>query len=141
MGFVPFVLGQRDFYSEQQIKESIRDSKNFDPTKENPSDADALLIFETSKQQTWIVSTSERLYCILDDIREEKPHINWSMQRDRVLSQDQLLLEIETKEHTNTTGLVDIGTDHKNWLYSKKLFASKSVDENIRELIKKQMLE
>ena len=62
-------IGRSDFASPEEIKEFIRRSKNFDKSKEDPSTAHPLLIFKTSKQQTWLVATPERLYCVLDDLR------------------------------------------------------------------------
>ena len=132
-------LGYRDFMSKSEITSFIRKSKHFDAQKEDPKDAGALLIFQTSKQQTWIVSTSERLYCILDDIRKDNPNINWSMPKDAILKGNRMTLDITTREKSDKTGLVDIGSKHRNWLFTKWLFENTKIEDRIQDLIYRKM--
>jgi hypothetical protein len=131
--------GREDFESELGIKEFVRNSKSFNSQAEDPHKAEALLIFSTSKQHTWLVCTKERLYCILDDIRKDRPHINWSMEKSSLISGGEVTIKIRTREKSEFTGLVDIGDEHPHWLYTKRLFASQSVESQIRSLIKRNM--
>ncbi len=66
------VLGYRKFWDEPEIRELIAQSRDFNPP-ESVDASKSLLIFPTSKQQTWLASSSTRLYCILDDVRRPTP--------------------------------------------------------------------
>ncbi len=129
-----------NFHSEQEVQQFIVHSKNYDAGKESPIDAGALVIFETSKQKTWLVTTQERLYCILDDIREPAMHINWSIRKNLVVSDNSVKLDIKTKDNTAVTGRIDIGENHKNWLYSKSLFKKRDISSEIGKLITTNMI-
>jgi hypothetical protein len=134
MRFSDVLSGRSDFASRPDVIRYVENSKNFDPRKEDLADAKALLLFSTSKQHTWLVSTSERLYCILDDIRKERLHINWSMPRWRLLDRP-LTQNLTVKDNTPNTGLVDITEDHKDWLYTKRLFSDVPVEKQIADLV------
>jgi len=103
------ILGYRNFWGEEEIKELIRRSKAFDSANESPSSSLSLLIFQTSKQQTWLVSTSERLYCILDDIRKPRPKIQWSSKKQSLSPDGNYESVIVTGPKSEKSGLVDIG--------------------------------
>ena len=64
MNLVESLLGYRSFASESEIRRSIEQSKYYDSSKESPEEAGSLLIFDTSRQHTWLVATGERLYFI-----------------------------------------------------------------------------
>lgn len=132
--------GRDEFESKTAIIELIKNSKNFDPRMEDPQKADALLIFSTSKQHTWLVASSERLYCILDDVRKERPHINWSMPRAQLVSGGEVTVNIKSRPHMEYSGLVDVGDAHRNWLYTKRLFSDAPIEQRIRELIENNMV-
>lgn len=140
MRLAELLLNPDRFWDEEAIKQFITHSKNFDASKEVPADADALLMFETSKQKTWLVSTHERMYCILDDTRKDKPHINWSMARNRLVDGNNVTINVNAREKSKKTGLVDISDQHKDWLYTKQLFSDESVVDAITGLISKQMI-
>jgi hypothetical protein len=129
-----------DFASEEKIIESIRRSKNFDPATEDSRRADALLIFSTSKQHTWLVATTERLYCIRDDLRQTQPRVNWSMQRRQLVSNGRIIATIRSRPRSEESGLLDISERHRDWLYTKRLFRDSSIEENVRALITSQMI-
>ena len=126
------------FYDEKEIKGIIRTSKNYS-SEENTDSAEALLIFKTSKQRTWLIATDKRLYCVLDDYRKPQPSVMWSKKRDNIFSQGNMSLNIQTRDYKQNTGLVDIGTDHKDWLFSKSLFINNKISDSIIDLIKKKM--
>jgi hypothetical protein len=136
-----FFLGRGQFKSADEVAETVRQSKNFDDSEEDPSNAGALLIFQTSKQQTWLVATRKRLYCILDDLGRAFTRVEWSMPRKKLVAQGNLLVRIKARDRTGRTGLVDIGDEHCNWLFSRKLFTNETVESRIRDLITRQMLE
>jgi hypothetical protein len=136
-----FATLREDFESDEGISRCISNSKNFNPETENPSGADPLLIFSTSKQRAWFVATSERLYCIVDDLRKEKPRINWSIPKRKLVSDETVSVKLITREKNELSGFIDIGGTHPNWLYTKRLFVDDHVKNQIRSLIKRKMID
>lgn len=132
--------GRLDFKSKSEIIEFVRNSKNFDPEGENLEQAVALLFFITSKQYTWFVATKKRLYCILDDIRKDAPHINWSMSRQALVAGDKVVVNVSSREKSEFTGLLDIGDEHRGWLYTKRLFSKEPVENRFRKFIAGAMI-
>ncbi len=144
MVFAEFFDYDSEFISESEIKNYIKNSINFKADLENPDDSEALSIFQTVKQKTWLVSTNRRLYCILDDIRKEKPHINWSIQKSDLVDGSKIIIDLithETRKKYKTIGCVDIGQNHKNWLYSKPMFKDQDIVESIKMLIYRNMVD
>lgn len=134
-----FFLGRGELKSPIEIIAAIRESPDFDPRKEDIADAEALLIFQTSKQQTWLVATRTRLYCVLDDLRRSFRPVRWSLGAERLTRNGLLTVEISERPNTERTGLLDIG-ERRSWLYSKKLFTNKSIEDEVKDLIRRQML-
>lgn len=133
-------MGERPFADIAGIKQAITRSKNYSLDGTRPAEAAALLFFQTRVQQTWLVRTANRLYCILDDVRKPAPHINWSMAiTDLIDANDgSLKIEISARQREKSgqsIGYLDIGDNHKGWLYSKKLFASEPVAARISRFI------
>lgn len=117
----------RDFLTEAAVKRHISASVNY--KGESPKSAKSLLIFRTSTQQTWLISTPVRLYCILDDRRKADAHIQWSMPIGRARS-----ASLRKKDYREKTGMVDIG-ERKNYLYTKELFSDSDIISELKELI------
>ncbi len=130
------ILGYRKFFCETDIRNLISRSKNFDISNESPEQAKSLLIFQTSKQQTWLVSSSIRLYCILDDVRKSKLSIQWSLPKTSIGNNGNYDDAISCRQKTEKTGYVDIGWQHKNWLYTKQFFIQTPINEQINQLMK-----
>lgn len=92
-----------------------------------------LRIFKTDRQETWLIATPGRVYCLLDDERTQRDDtlIQW---RQEVTN---LPLPVGTRPSARyeTLGLLDIG-DRQNWLYSKNLFADpEDLEARVAELI------
>lgn len=133
MKFQDFFDSDAGFRNTNDIKSAIKMSKNYEG--EDPDSAKLLKIFSTSKQRTYLVATNLRLYCILDDVRKNSPHINWSMGRGDIKDDNRIKLNITSRDKTDKTGLVDIGEKHKRWLYTKELFLSKNIEASIEEFL------
>ena len=131
----------RQFYTVEEIKQSIKKSKNYRLDQSDPSSAVPLLIYQSRLQQTWLLKTLRRLYCILDDIRKPEPHVNWSMAITEVLDGNggiRLQFKARPPEGENqTTGKLDFGPSHKDWLYSTKLFTIRPIEEEITAFLLK----
>ncbi|MEX0344415.1 MAG: hypothetical protein AB3N20_05800 [Rhizobiaceae bacterium] len=130
----------RPFAGVGDIKQAIAKSKNYALDGTDPEEASALLFFQTRVQQTWLVRTAKRLYCILDDVRKPAPHINWSTAIGDLVNANDGSLKIEIGERnraksSQSIGYLDIGDNHKGWLYSKKLFASEAVVPRVERFI------
>jgi hypothetical protein len=124
-------LGFRSFATEQEIKDCVARSAPTLRGAENYKHARALLIFSTSKQQTWLIRTNERLYLVLDDRRKDDPKMQWS-----VLLAESRNFEIKTKpDYTRRSGLVDFDPRHRDWLYTKRLFQEDDITIAIKRLI------
>ena len=138
MSLVESLLGYRNFAGEHEICRRIEQSKFYDSSKESTEDAASLLIFETSRQHTWLVATEERLYFVIDDIRKPSPRIGRSVHRNELrLEPDGRdgRVAVNTRPKSDRTGLVDIGLRRRGWLYSKRLFSELRIDSAVNELL------
>ena len=97
------LLGHRSFWTEDRIRSLV-----------NAEVEKSFLIFQTSKQQTWLLKTADSLTCILDDARKPEPQVQWSLDLSEVDS-------VRARPISGKSGLVDIGS-RKNWYYSNNLF-------------------
>jgi hypothetical protein len=134
-----FFLGKVEFKTSDEIIETVRQHRDFDPQHENLDSAEAILIFQTSKQQTWLVATNLRLYCVLDDLEKSSTRVQWSIPIEKIADKNgQLKINVQTRDKTERTGLLDIG-ERRNWLFSKKLFASDPIERKIGDLVAHQL--
>lgn len=128
------LLGRRDFYTQNDIICHVRKSKNYNSSKENLDQAKVLKIFHTSKQKTWLILTNERMYCILDDNREEMPHVRWSIPKSDIIDGNKISIDIKIRDCSEKSGIVDIGSK-VGWKFSKKLFTKVDIKKSIEKLI------
>lgn len=75
-----------------------------------------MLLFENSYQRTWLVITERVVACVLDDI--EKPA---SYEPFRWQCRHRFALPVETESYEKTVGLIHLGPEHRDWLYSLRL--------------------
>ncbi len=136
MNLIESLLGYRSFSSELEIREAVKTSRSHDSSSESSDDASSLLIFETSRQHTWLVATSERVYFILDDVRKPAPQIKRAVRRGDLQVGPDGRIAVDTQSRSTSTGLVDIGLRRRGWLYSKDLFSSRRpIEHAIDELL------
>jgi hypothetical protein len=131
------LFGKGEFKSRDEIIELIEKSDHFDPNLEGTERAKALLIFQTSIQQTWLIATNQRLYCVLDDLEKGFTNVQWAIDRDRLVANNKVKVHISTRDYPQESdiGLVKIEVRDEWWLYSKKLFTSESIEKQIKNLI------
>ncbi len=132
------IIGYRDFASEQEIKAHIKKSPSYSLEEEN-DEKNLMLLFHTTKQKTWIVASKMRLYCILDDVRKERPKITWSIPKVDIIEEEDLKIEIKARNRIQKkrTGSIDFGEDHQRWLYSRDLLGnSESAKMKVQEFLK-----
>ncbi len=141
-----FFEGRDELLSEKEIIGQIREAPEFDAARETVEKAEALLLFQTSRQQTWLVSTEERLYCLLDDKSKREPELRWVVPRAELVDEGRFVLPIQTRNNSANTGLIDLGPRHANWYFSKSLFdtdtraADVKVASAVEQLVTKKML-
>ncbi len=137
MNLIESLLGYRPFSSGLEIRESIMKSRGRDAPSEPLDDTNSLLIFETSRQHTWLVATSDSLYFVLDDIRMPEPQIKRAVRRHELKARDDGTVAVDTRSKSTSTGLVDVGLRRRGWLYSKGLFSSqRPIEQAINELLR-----
>jgi hypothetical protein len=130
----------RDFWTEDQIRKLVvhymehaaavlypQSSQSGSAT--NHQTMHSLLIFSTSKQQTWLVANQLLLWCVLDDRRKEEPRVQWWTERDQV---EPLAAN---PNYSPTSGVLHIGSRRKEWLFSKSLFQTVDVVDAVRQLL------
>ncbi len=128
MSVANLLLGRRDFCSENEIVEQIRRSKNYrNDLEEGPGYG--LLIFDTSNQNTWLVCSPKRLYVILDDIRRPEPRVQWTTK--------QIPPKVGMDSKSERTGIVYLNERPKGWLYSKRIFATIPIEDQIQNLVQR----
>ena len=85
------------------------------------TDLKEILVFKTSKQQTWLSVTERGLHCRIDDTRENRGGSQWVLTKLQAAE----ILKSNTY-HVNSGYKVKTGTftlgPKRNWLYSKILF-------------------
>ena len=113
------------FLTEKGVDEVIRRSGLMGSHEEV---LDHLLLLKTTKQRTWLVATTNWIFCLLDDerTREGDRVIQWRQTRDAAR-------DTSTKPSAKYPNLrrVNIG-EKRNWLYSRSLHPE--TDELIRNI-------
>lgn len=134
--FKEFYFGDRSKFDRYSIIESVRNSNSFNRSgDETTSNAKALLLWEAKYQNSWIVRTNARVYKILDDVRKERPIINWSRSITLFKGED-LFSTIDYKK--NTGKIIFKHKPNKEYRYSKRLFYNyeKSMKDIINSFVK-----
>ena len=117
-----FLTGRRRFLPEPEIIALIKTSRRYDNDLQLGKPG-ALLIFETSKQHTWLVMTAKRLYVILDDVRRPQAKVQWSTSR--------IPPKVRTSKRSDLTGIVHFNERERGWLFTKRLFANIPIEKQI----------
>ncbi len=131
-------LGYRELATTQEIIDYVAGTELFDGESEDKESTATMLIFDTSKQRTWLLATSARMYCVLDDIRKTAPRLQWTMDRDELVKDGEVIASIGSREKSARTGKLDIGS-HRGWLYTKCMFATAGIVDQVRNLIRQKM--
>lgn len=125
-------LDMRPFLDPDSIKLVIKDDPEFNPEVENLEESQALMIFGTSSQQTWLIFTNARLYCVLDDREKASPVLKWS-----IPIRDAATIPITVEPYSEESGQVNIG-NHSGWLFSKRLFEHHDISDLIKQYARAQ---
>lgn len=124
------ILGYRDFNQLNSIKDflvskNLIDSRDVNLLKH-------IVLFDTSKQRTWLLADKEFVYCFLDDTSKDSFEFRWKEKKSNLKGN----IRVNPNVKPNA-GIVDFGQNHKRWYYSKNLYSSDSeVLKGINELLK-----
>src|SRR5436190_19336277 len=75
---------------------------------DNFEQARLLLIFESSKQRTWLIASNLALYCVIDRLSEPAGRMRWRIPKKEIISDDEIVLPIVVRDNTANTGYVII---------------------------------
>jgi len=121
-------IGMDGFLTRAGVEDVISNSALLEPSE---NVRDALLLFRTQSQRTWLVSTGKHLFCILDDAstRQSGDLIQWK--------EDTASIKRVATWREGKRCAVDIGS-HGSWLYSPSLHPDPdALREQIRALLVK----
>jgi hypothetical protein len=132
--FANFLEWPRPFCSQVSIRTFLRD-QHLD-ANENYLTAEALVIFESSSQHTWLVATNIALYCIFDWLKNDNPSVVWRIAKDEIVRNNRITLSIDLKDKSRKNGYVIINAKPPR-LYTKSLFSQMPIDQEIMAMLAK----
>ncbi len=115
--------GLRPFAELNEIISTVKRSKYFNSVNEDINNATKIQLLDTSQQRTYLVSTGERIYKIVDDRRSNSPKIQWSRKINKVFDDGKFKGHLIPRSE-NTYNLVMEAIPDKLNLVSRKLFAN-----------------
>jgi len=122
-------LRMAGFFTQEGITSIIANSGLISKTEKVTAH---LLIFQTKRQHTWLITTNKNIFCVLDDENSQMSGklIQWKLSLNEATP-------IFVKAHKRTVGLVSIGSK-RNWLYSRRLYPSESeLEQEIKHMVEK----
>ena len=119
----------RRFAEPRDLLHAVQEGQASPKADENIKSAITIMAFETSNQRNWLLFTSKRVYCLLDDRRKEKPKVRWSVPISKSSNTN-----IEVRDYTKDSGVIVVDADN-TLLYSKRLFSDMTPIQRI-DLIK-----
>ncbi len=138
-GFLAAALGYREFWSGDQVR-SLVTRRNEEAAaslylshgstvKIGPRDIRLMLLFATPTQRSRLAVDRFSLYCVLDDLRKEEPLVQWLAKRIDAHPVK------ANYDQSPTSGILHLGTQGRDWLYSKDLFQDRDVVDAVRQFI------
>jgi hypothetical protein len=124
----------RTFMSASDLKVQLRDS--YDWSKSEYLSSESLLIFDASRQRTWLIANSRYLYCLFDVIDEAKPRVQWRISKDHIIQDNRIIINISTDNYSVRNGYLILG-EKRPRKYSRLLFQRVSVESSVRILLMK----
>lgn len=134
-----FLLGRREFSSESEIINSIKDFERFQPD-ELLNKVSTLLIFKSEIQQCWLVFTSRRMYFVIDDIDKDIIKTLWARDKENLIVDGKIALHLKEENHSRESGKLYFGKMNNGILFTKSLFRNKSISGTILSLLGKHIL-
>lgn len=95
-----------------------------------------LLIFDTKKQRTWLLATNQAFYCVIDVLEKLQPTLLWRIQKDKLVSNKWLNVQMRIEDNSATTGRIVIN-DKKPRLFNYRLFTDFPIEQRIKSMLMK----
>lgn len=78
--------------------------------------AEPFLLYQSETQKTWLVFTERIVACVLDDLRKNHLYdpLRWE-------TRHRFARPVETETYKKLVGLLHLGPNHRDWLYSVRL--------------------
>ncbi len=134
MKFLSMISVPRTFTSSSDLKVQLRDT--YDWSNSDYLSAESLLIFDATRQRTWLIANSHYLYCMFDIIDEPSPRVQWRIKKDLIISGNKIILKLSTNNYSERNGYLIID-EKKPRKYSRLLFQRVSVERSVRILLMK----
>jgi hypothetical protein len=143
-GFLAAALGYREFWSGDEVRAAVRaevtrrkeaadrryGSSRGSIVDVDPRDIRLMLLFTAPTQRSWLAVDQSSLYCVLDDLRrDEPPVVRWLAHRTDARPVK------ANHDHSPTSGILYLGRQGRDWLYSKDLFQDRDVAEAVQQFI------
>jgi len=119
-----------------KIKQAIYNKTPGEVASIPSSDIRAILIFTAEKQQTWLISDPNIVYCVIDQRHWEKPQLKWTEKRENLIPvrADEVLHADEA--FSERVGVLHLGDQSKGRLYySKDLFLNEPPEAAIERFL------
>jgi hypothetical protein len=82
MNFKDFYFGYRKLKEQDEILNYINTLKTFNASNdENIINAATILIYSSESKRSWLIVTNKKVYKIFDSKENEKPIVNWSIDK------------------------------------------------------------
>lgn len=134
LSFQDFYFGRRPWLSEDEIKEAVRTSVNFNRSGgESLSAAKALLLREVGDSRSWLVRTNRRLYRLTENRVQERTKINWSTPLAK--AQGQEVQVVRSDESSVPVAVAFAFRPGKATRVDAKLFQPLGVERGLQEFI------
>ncbi len=125
--------GTREFASVPDLVSRLR--RRY---KDQGDPVEALLLFVSSNQQTWLIATSGGLYCVIDRHDQPDPKVVWRIPKEDLVDGNRIKLSVDAFEDpdSNRTGIVVIDGQAAR-KFTAGLFVRKTIVESIRDMLGK----
>lgn len=121
-------IGPGGFFTKEGVRQLVENSGMVAPGE---AVSDAIVIFRTPKQRTWLVATDRQLFCVLDDddTRASGRLIQWRLSHDEARP-------VRAEVLNYRIGGLRVGPRSK-WLYSRELFPdAEDLERAVEQLIR-----
>jgi hypothetical protein len=133
MGLTQFFVTPH-FAGPREIRDAVR--LRYEAKPDDFADGELLLIFETSKQQTWLMATDRALYCVTERIDDEHADVRWRISKSEIISDGGFILPIRTEDKSESSGYVTFNGKRAR-LYSKRLFTDVPIERRVKSMLLK----
>lgn len=102
----------REFIKLEDLTNRVRTSPFFERQfNEDLKKDNGFIIFDTPTQKTWLIISNQYLYCVLDDVKNEKLILKFRINLSSLFANQVDLLNFENLDEDISKRVIDIRTD------------------------------